>query len=127
MHRKLLIGLCAVFIISNSIADETKQTAEPKTPVQPVMPVVSDPEDKHAGKNNERSQKTPNTAENPFSTRNPFFRPAFPPPFSPNTMQSPANNETVHEIANYTMTVTAAYPNGDTKKSTADTINYAQC
>lgn len=135
MRKKFLIGLCAVLIASNGFADETKQPENPKQPTSPVPPAESGRNapatNKSVGKNSGQTQKTPNAAgQNPFSTAIPFAPPALPtppPPLPPGMTQPDANVEAAHEVANYTLTVTAAYPNGDTKKSIADTISYAQC
>lgn len=103
MRGKFLAVLFVFFTNYPSMADEIKQPIPPAPPSNPVKPVV------------------PNAPEN----KNPSKFPAFPPlPIIPNIRNQ--ENGPVREIENYELTISEAFPEGDTQRNVANTIENGQ-
>ena len=100
---KGIIILLLLFANYLCIAEEIKKPTPPEPPTEPEKPVVQ------------------GAIENPGYPRFPVFPP---PPAIPNRNQQ--NNEPVREIEKYELTVSAAFPNGDTRRNVANTIENAQ-
>jgi hypothetical protein len=105
--KKIIVAVIFSFIIIGNIFpqdnNQLKTPVPPKPPAAPAKPVVSG-----APENNEF----------------PLF-PRFPsPPSFPN--RDDQGNGTVTEVERYNLTVSEAFPNGDTKNNVANTIKNAE-
>jgi hypothetical protein len=88
-----------LFLNYSCFADDIKKPIPPKPPIEPVKPVV------------------PGAAENSNYPRFPAL------PIIPN--RNNQDNEPVREIDKYELNISEAFPNGDTKRNVANTINNA--
>ena len=97
--NKILIIIFLFFTAGQGFAEDIKQPTPPKPPTAPVKPVV------------------PGAAE---SAAYPGF-PSFPSVPVPNQTNGPKK-----EVENYDLNILGAFPNGDTRRNVANTINKAQ-
>ena len=97
--NKISIIIFLLLTAGQGFADDIKQPTPPKPPTTPVKPVV------------------PGAAESTAYPRFPSF------PRFPNNNQA---NGTKEEVEKYDLTVSGAFPNGDTRRNVANTIKNAQ-
>ena len=103
--NKTLIIIFLFFTAWQVFAEDKKQPVPPKPPIAPVKPVV------------------PGAAE---STPYPRF-PSFPRVPVPNyNNQTNGSEKEKEEVEKYDLNVSGAFPNGDTRRNVANTINNAQ-
>ena len=103
--NKPLIIIFLFFTAWQVFADDIKQPAPPKPPTAPAKPVV------------------PGAAESIPYPRFPSF-PSVPVP--KNNNQTSGAEKEKEEVEKYDLNVSGAFPNGDTRRNVANTINNAQ-
>jgi hypothetical protein len=94
---KMAIILIMIFNLFELYAQDVRQPTPPTAPTRPVVPGV------------------PDVSEFP---RFPTF------PNFPNSINQ--HNGSVYETENYELTISGAYPNGNTRNNVSNTINYAR-
>ena len=102
MNKALLIFFL-LFTAWQGFAEDKKQPAPPTPPTAPAKPVV------------------PGAAESVPYPRFPSF-----PRFPNNNKQTNGSEEEKEEVEKYDLNVSGAFPNGDTRRNVANTINNAQ-